>query len=151
MRRLAAIVTLTLLAGCDLGSTPPEDVDWGWVRQADVSCAGPAKAEASFHDLNKDGKAEIFLIMRCQNPADVHGEQLEFITGGSEPESARPTKLVLQLPTPADVKGLHFVGRSAYYQVTGRGEPTFHEVKWDDDKGTPVNTVLKTSGCADAA
>ncbi|XVU27053.1 hypothetical protein ACQPZJ_08430 [Actinoplanes sp. CA-054009] len=151
MRRLAAIVTLTLLAGCDFGSVSPEDVDWGFVRQADASCFGPVDATPDFHDLNGDGKNEIFLIMGCRDAAEERGDQLEIITGGSEPESARPTKLVLQVPTPARVEGLCFIGRSAYYQVIRRRQSTFHEVRWDGEKGKPVVRNLPAPGCAAAA
>lgn len=141
MRRLgcaAVIAALMLPAGCFFGtSETAAEIDWGSVRKRDVSCLGDVEVVRRDHyDLNGDGRAEMFLIMRCLADHEPAGDQLEVIAGGTDFETSPPTKLVLQMPE-AVVDRLCFAGRAAIYRVTVGGRSAVWQVTWADDAAEP--------------
>jgi hypothetical protein len=123
--------------------------DWASVRKADVSCLNDVDVvHQDYYDLNGDGRAEVFLVMRCRAGRDPHGDQLEVIDGGAEADTAHPTKLVLQMPDPAVVSGLCFADRTAIYRVTGAGRSTVWQLKWSKDAAEPgPPTAGPARGC----
>jgi len=153
MRRLASATTiaaLALLAGCDLGTLDATaKTNWASARKADISCLGNVDVvHEDYYDLNGDGRAEVFLVMRCKSGQDPHGDQLEVIGGDVNADTAHPTKLVLQMPDPAVVDGLCFANKAAIYRVTVAGKPKVWQVKWSKDAVEPgPPTAGPARGC----
>jgi hypothetical protein len=78
MRRLAFVATtgaLALLAGCGFGTKDaPAETDLASARKPDISCLGDVEVvHKDRYDLNGDGRAELFLIMRCKSKTDPRG------------------------------------------------------------------------------
>ena len=149
MRFLASIAVVGLLAGCDLGTrTTPAETNWPSVRAADISCFDDPVVHEDHYDLNEDGRDEVFLVMKCKTPEEPPGDQLEVIAGNEDPDSAHPTKLVLQMPDPAVVDRLCFRGGAAIYRVTRAGKAKVWQVKWPKDHAKPgPPTAGPAHGC----
>jgi hypothetical protein len=153
MRALAfgtTVAALTLLVGCDLGTWGASSkTDWASARKADISCLDNVDVvHEDYYDLNGDGRAEVFLVMRCRSGQDPRGDQLEVIAGDMDPDTANPTKLVLQMPDPAVVDGLCFANKAAIYRVTVAGKPKVWQVKWSKDAAEPgPPTAGPARGC----
>jgi hypothetical protein len=153
MRRLASVTTIAalgLLAGCQFGTSDASaKTDLATFHKADISCLGDVlKVSEDHYDLNGDGRDEVFLVMRCKSAKDPHGDQLEVLAGNQDPDDARPTKLVLQMPDPSVVDKLCFANKTAIYRVTGPGKPKIWQVKWSENAAEPgAPTPGPARGC----
>jgi len=150
MRRLTSattIVALALLAGCRVAD--PTEINWAAVREADVSCLGKANVVTEeYYDLNGDGSDEVFLVMKCASKNDPPGHQLEIIAGGTDPETAHPTKRVLQIPGPPVIDRMHFARRTATYRVSIAGKARMWQVRWSEGAAKPgPATPCPATGC----
>ncbi|WP_433381086.1 hypothetical protein ACQPZX_16465 [Actinoplanes sp. CA-142083] len=130
------MATVLLLAGCGW-ATPDSSTknDLNMKHGSEISCLRDAVfPHIDHYDLNGDGSAEEFLVMRCENASDPRGDQFEVLPGGGD---GKPVKLVLQMPQPSVVDRVCFANGAAIYSVTSATGSKVWQVKWAKDKPKP--------------